>query len=117
MLTNPSPNARTPRAVSRRRTLRRARSELLIGGAADVDVFQKLRGTLGALERVSPEMGLWGGWFRLCWTMVVVSSQCPRRRLVGDFPRGRCQRVPRSDSDEDPSRLHLSGHDVRPGVE
>src|SRR5215469_16864064 len=35
MLTNPSPNARTARAVSRRRTLRRLRWELLIGGAAE----------------------------------------------------------------------------------
>src|SRR6516162_9372987 len=56
MLTNPSPNARTPRAVSRRRTLRRSRSELLIRGGADVDVSQKLRGTLGALNQVSPEV-------------------------------------------------------------
>jgi hypothetical protein len=44
MLTNPSPNARTPRAVSRRRALRRSRWELLIGGAADVGVFQEFRG-------------------------------------------------------------------------
>src|SRR5215472_14883501 len=56
MLTNPSPNARTPRAVSRRRTLRRSRSELVIRGGADVDVSQKLRGTLGALKRVPPEV-------------------------------------------------------------
>jgi len=38
-----------------------------------MDVSQKLRGTLAALNRVSPEISLWRGWFRVC-TIVVVSS-------------------------------------------
>src|SRR6266568_505561 len=42
MLTNPSPNARIPRALSRRRRLRRSVPGLLIGGAASMDVSQKL---------------------------------------------------------------------------
>ena len=60
----------TKPAVSRRRTLRRSRSEPLIGGAAEVDVSQKLRGTLGAFKRVSPGIGLPRGWS----TMLVMSS-------------------------------------------
>ena len=58
MLTNPSPNARTPRAVSRRRTLRRLRWELLIGGRGIY--LKNLGDTLWALKPMSPEIGLWG---------------------------------------------------------
>src|SRR5262252_5571374 len=101
MLTNPSPNARTPRAVSRRRRLRRLRWELFIGGAAAWAYFKNFAGTPGTIKRLFPEMGLWAvgsGWAAL-W------SCCPRRsRLVDDFARERCQRVLESDCRADPSR-------------
>src|SRR6266481_1850941 len=62
MLTNPSPNARIPRALSRRRRLRRSVPGLLIGGAASMDVSQKLHGIRRALKRDLLEIG-----FRMCF--------------------------------------------------
>src|SRR5215471_15003917 len=113
MLTNPSPNARTPRAVSRRRTLRGLRRELFITGTADVGVFQEFRGALGAIKRLFPEMGLWAAGLGCA----ALWSWCPRcSRLVGDFPCEHCQRAPESDCRADPSGSQLSGPDVRSGV-
>src|SRR5215469_15087638 len=108
MLTNPSPNARTPRAVSRRQTLRRLRWELLIGGAAEGIYLKNLATHSGAQTDVSGDWSL-GGSCRLCPTMVVVSLWYPRRsRLVGDFRRESCQRAHQSDGREDLSRSQFS---------
>src|SRR6516164_1337216 len=113
ILTNPSPNLRTPRAVSRRRTLRRSRSKPLIGGAAEVDLSQKLRDTLGAFKRLSSKIDLGLGCATL-WSSYHYSVL--GAALVGEFPRESCQRVHQSDGREDPPRSQHSGPDVWPGV-
>src|ERR1700730_18641221 len=66
MLTNPSPNARIPWAVSRSRRLRRSRPGLLIGGAGAMHVSQLLHSTRGARKRDFPEIGFGRARFRPC---------------------------------------------------